>query len=500
MEVMHTPLKQQLDIIYRPHPLLPAADCQFKQQAWKHDQCVRDILLANNIDPHQLIVVILDDRLLTVDEWDTIYPIPGQVINVKAELGDGGGGGGSNVLQVVAMIALVVVAVLIQQYELVPAILGMEAATASAVAAGVLLVAGSAVISSVFAAQTPAMSMGASSGQYGQASPSYSLSGAQNRMRPYESMPVVMGTHRLVPDMATRPYTEYHGEDQYLYQVFHLGLSSLYLSDWKIGTNLISNYSDYSWCYQNAYGNINNFPNNVDSSAGAALEKSSGWIVRTTSPNTYRIGVDIEGSLYYANDKGAMDATSVQIRIQYRPTGAGYWIDPSYIYTTGNGFASGRYENYSVWVESGDYGYFEGDHIDGEGNSYYGWGYDWQDTSHWETRSRWVAGSGNTVIVTGNGQATRRSTLFFDVPAGTYDVRVIRDTDDSTDARLQNKTNWSTLRSYQTDDAAATGKYRGQNRQGIIIRASEQLNGAISQMSCTASANALYWSGYWQWG
>lgn len=501
MELMQKPLKEQLDIIYRPHPLLPAADCQYKQQAWKQGQTVREVLLANNVDPNQLIVIVLDDRLLTVAEWDTVYPQPGQIINVKAEVADGAGGGGSNPLQVVALIAVVAVAAMLAAPTggLSLQAAGWSAGWAAA-GAGAFAVAGSLIINAVFAAQTPAMSMADSSGQYGQASPTYSLSGAQNRMRPYESMAVVMGSHRLVPDLAAKPYVEYHGEDQYLYQIFHLGLSSLYLSDWRIGTNPISNYSEYSWQYQNQYGNLNNFPNNVDSTPGAALENSAGWIVRTTSANTYRIGVDIEGSLYYANDSGGLETTSVQIRIQYRPAGTGGWIDPTYILTTGNGFTSGRYEDYQIWVESGEYTYFDGLHTDSDGNSWHGWDYGWKDTSHYETRTHFVAGNGGMVIVSGNSQTTRRSTLLIDVPAGTYDVRVIRDTADSTDARLQNKTGWSTLRSYQIDNAAANGKYAGQNRQGIIIRASEQLNGAISQMSCMASAWALWWTGYsWTW-
>ena len=495
MEMMQTPIKQQLDIIYRPHPLLPAANCEYKQQAWKSGQTVREILLANDVDPHQLIVIVLDDRLLTVAEWDTVCPQPGQIINVKAEVADGGGGGGgSDPLQVV----LLVVVVIASAYTggLVGAAYGAAWGAAAAAAVGI---AGSMIVNSVFAAQTPAMSMGDTSGQYGQASPTYSLSGGQNRMRPYESMPVVMGSHRLIPDLAARPYVEYHGEDQYLYQIFHLGLSSMGLSDWKIGTNPISNYSNYGWSYQNQYGNIVGFPNNVDSAAGASLEKSSGWIVRTTSPNTYRIGIDIEGSLYYANDKGGLDSTSVQIRVQYKPTGSGNWIDPPYILTTGNGFASGHYESYTVYISTVT-SWFSGNTVTTEYNEPQ-YDEDGNLLTVPEQRTRFVTSNGNVVIVSGNSQTTRRSTLLIDVPTGTYDVRVIRDTDDSTDARLQNKTSWSTLRSYQADTAANSGLYAGQNRIGIIIKASEQLNGAISQMSCYATAFCRYWAANnWQWG
>ena len=494
MEMKQSPVKTQLDILWRPHPLLPAADCELRQQVWKPGQTIREVLLANGVDSHQPIIIILDDRLLTVEEWDTISPQPGQIINVKAEVeGGGGGGGGSNPLQVVAMIALVVVVVALQQYELIPALTTWQGAATAAV----IMAAGSAVINAVFAAQIPALNLGEMSGQYGQASPTYSLSGGQNRTRPYESMPVIMGVHRHIPDNATKPFTEYHGEDQYLYQIFHLGLSSADRSDWRIGTNPISNYTNWNWTYTDSAGRINAFPGNVDSTPGAALENSAGWIVRSTSADTYRIGIDIEGTLYYANNGGGLDATSVQLRVQYKPTNSPNWIDPATISISGVGMVSGHYENYSVWIESGDWGYFDGWHDDGEGGSWYGWGWGWVNTSHWETRTRYVTGSGNVVIISGASQAPRRATLFIDVPTGTYDVRVIRDTGDSTDARLQNKTNWSTLRSYQAD----RGDYTGQNRIGLTIKASEQLNGTVQQLSYFAEAYAYYWNGSsWVWG
>lgn len=483
MEVKQNIVKDQLDIIYRPHPILPAADCQYLAQEWKQGLTVRQVLVANGIDQHQPISIILDDRLLTVQEWDTVCPTPGQIINVKAEVegGGGGGGGGSNALQIVAMIAIVVIAVLTYQYELIPAAFGMSAATMSAIGASVIMVAGSMIVNSVFAAQMPAIDLGNTSGTSSNAntSPTYAISGGQNRQRPYESMPVIMGNHRIYFDLASRPFTEYHGEDQYLYQIFNRGLSSADYSTYKIGNNSINNYADWNWNYSDENGSVGAFPGNVDSAPGATLENSAGWIVRTTSVNTYRIGLDIEGTLFYANNAGGLDATSVQLRVQYRALGSSTWIDPSDIEISGAGFVDGYYYNYDVWVSSG---YWEWN----DEGSY------WVDTSHYETRTAFASGSGSTIIISGNSQAPRRATLFINPGAvGQYEVRIIRDTGDSTDSRLSNKTNWSTIRSYQKD----SGYYRGQDRIGLTIRASEQLNGVIQQLSAIGEARALYWNG-----
>lgn len=485
-------VKDQLDIIWRPHPVLPAADCKYYAHQWKQGTTVREILIANGIDQFQPISIIVDDRLLTVQEWDTVCPLPGQIINVKAEVtGGGGGGGGSNPLQIVAMVALVIVAAILAaptggaSLWLAGAI-GTSAATAGMIIGGVVMIAGSLVINAVFAAQTPSTDLSNASGTSSSmtTSPTYGISGGQNRQRQYEAMPVLMGNHILYFDLASKPFTEYHGEDQYLYQIFHRGLSTADFTDYKIGDNSINNYRDWTWNYADSDGRVGAFPGNVDAAPGSVLEQSAGWIVRTTSVDTYKIGLDIEGTLYYANNAGGMDNTSVQLRIQYRAVGSSTWIDPADIEVSGAGFVDGRYENYQEWVSSG---HEEWVWTNNESES----SYVWVDTSHYETRTRFVAG-GSTVIVSGSTQSPRRATLFI-TPAtvGQYEVRVIRDTADSTDARLSNKLSWSTLRSYQKDN----GYYKGQDRIGLTIRASEQLNGVIQQLSAVGSAKASYWDG-----
>ena len=487
-----------MDIIWHPHPILPAAQRKTLICEVLPGSTIREILANSGIDIHQPIVVILDDRLITVNEWDLICPKPGQMINVRACVSDGGGGGGgSNPVQMVALIA--VIALSVAAPYMAPTAWGTlvtSGAVTSVTMTGALLsagimIAGSMIVNSVFAASNAATdnSLNGASGQYSQGSPTYSLSGGSNRMRPYESMPVVMGTHRFFPDLAARPYVEYQGDDQFLHQIFHLGLSRCDFSDWKIGTNPITNYQDYTWSYANSFGKVSDFPGNVDSLAGADLVQSAGWITRTSSSNTYRLGIDLEGILYYANDRGGLDNTTVQVQIQYRLAGSSTWINPAVVTTQGAGFASGINENYDVWVESG---YWEAQYSSWDDWFGFGWGTDvWVDTSHWETRSRFKVGSNNIITISGASQTPRRATLFIDVPVGTYDVRVIRDTADSSNSRLQNKTSWSMLRSYQED----LSSYTGQNRIGLTIRASEQLNGTISQLSGVASAYAYYWNG-----
>jgi predicted phage tail protein len=477
MEVNQTPaeLKNALNLMWHPHPITPLADRQHISIPVEKGSTVRQILINSGLDTSQPIVISLDDKLLTVEEWDSVCPEYGQILNVQATVMDGGGGG-SDPLRIVLLIVVVIAAA--YTGGAVGALYGAAWGAAAGAAVGI---AGSLIVNAIVPARLASTDYSSSNGTASAASPTYSLSGGTNQNRLYQPMPVVMGSHKYFPDNAARPYTEYQGTDQFLYQVYNLGPSRMSLSNWQIGTTPIESYTNWSWRYPLQDGKIYDFPGNVDSIAGANLTKAAGWISRTTSENTYRVGIDVEGILYYANDAGGLDNTSVQLRVEYRPHGSSIWLAPSNIVTQGSGFASGHYSTYNVSVEVGGY-------YDEEGNYY----------PFYETQSRtdFVTG-GNAVIVSGNSQTAKRATLFFDVPVGQYDVRVIRDTDDSTNSRLQNNTGWSTMRSYQIDN----GNYAGQNRRGLVIKASEQLNGVIQQLSVSASAQAYYYNGYaWVYG
>lgn len=102
-----SPNKASLCITYHPHPILPAAGRRIERRDWLPGQTVREVLRIHGIDPHVEIVIGLNDRLLSVDEWDTICPVDGDLINVQAAVS---GGGDSNPLAVIASIALTIAA------------------------------------------------------------------------------------------------------------------------------------------------------------------------------------------------------------------------------------------------------------------------------------------------------------------------------------------------------------------------------------------------------
>lgn len=72
----------------------------------------------------------------------------------------------------------------------------------------------------------------------------YNIQGWRNRARPGEAVPYVSGRIRMAPDFAARGYTEVVGKDQYVRALFCFGYGPLNLSDLRIGSTPIEEFSD----------------------------------------------------------------------------------------------------------------------------------------------------------------------------------------------------------------------------------------------------------------
>lgn len=521
----------EVSVVHHPHPVIPSAGQQQRMHAWKAGETVRELLLRHGYDAHQEIVILLNDRLLTVEEWDTVCPQPSDIINVKAAVSGGGGNGGSNPLQVVLTIVVMVVA-----WYYAPVLFGYGAGAAGYTAAGaagmgayvsitaaVLTVAGNALVSTMFAPSGRGLSSANGLENAGRDTPNYSLSGGSNRLRPYEPLPVVMGKHRLFPDYGAKPYTEFIGEDQYLYQIFNFGLSAPALTDFRIGNTPLSSYADVTMKWSGPDGSLPGFPGNVDTIGGAQLLRGSGWIVRTTSIDTYRIAVDVEGVAYYSGDTGLLPC-SVVVEAWYAPAGSDQWKPMAsrtvVSYTTHYWSLQANGQQFSFAYD----GHYEGEFelVTNTGGWWSGEGYyqqpqdvyaTWSLVSFAEAEQRgWLhpdpipsySTSYTLLINHGASQKSQRRSIVADVPVGQYDVRVRLVSASSSkgeigdsDSRGGYNYTWSAMRSYQEDKA----NYVGQTRLGLIIRASGQLNGTLQTLSALASASCLYYDGTaWAFG
>ena len=174
-------MEMSVQTIYQPHPLT-AQGRQNLGVLWEEGRTLREHLIAAGIDLHREVVIFHNSRLLTVSEWDIVCPVPGDFIHVETVVS--GGDDGSNPIATILSIAVMVFAPYVA-----PELIGINGAAAMGstmtgiVSAGItaaISIAGNMIISALF---KPSQASSAKSADT--TSPTYSLSGGSNRMRPY---------------------------------------------------------------------------------------------------------------------------------------------------------------------------------------------------------------------------------------------------------------------------------------------------------------------------
>jgi hypothetical protein len=235
-----------------------------------------------------------------------------------------GGGGGSNPLKIILAITISIMA-----GPAAIALLGPVAATTamggltllgSAVAAGITF-AGNALVNALIRDPAPSLS-GRSISAIQAASPTYNISGQGNQARIGQSIPVLYGRNMIYMDFAAQPYTEYSGNEQFLYQLFVIGqgeydVEQLRLEDTVIENNVIQDGQihlatgsfeeiEYQICYNQ---NITLFPQNVSNSVEVAGQESNS-VSGTYSQTTTVITVTKTGHGYLATEPVYLNFTT----------------------------------------------------------------------------------------------------------------------------------------------------------------------------------------------
>lgn len=308
-----------------------------------------------------------------------------------------------------------------------------------------------------------------------QGPPTYSLQGGRNRARPYESMCLVLGETKCIPDYAAQPYTWFQGADQYMAATFHAGINCASVSQIKLGQTTLSDYADVRILKDGfTTGNTDTplfKPTNVDTSGGNLLDAPSGpgdWTMRTTSPNTVRIDLDIEASLYAVNSSGKLGERVLHLEAEYRAAGSSdRWLTlyktPPYEVTVEGHFEYSPTDGNEVWVEP--------------------------YTDIYTPVDIELKSSSTTPV---------RLTAVVDLPEEEapankqYEVRMRKVTANTKSKNGSNVVYWQTLKSYQEQ----TTNYEQLPRVQVVIRASGQLNGSLDELSWIARSEPLeLWDG-----
>ena len=383
-------------------------------------------ILKPLVNPDDEVVALVDGRLVRKQMWPVTLVSEGQVVQARV-IARGGDGAGKDVRSTLLQIAILAAATVA-----LPAT-GLSGA-GLLIARGVTQVGGMLLANALFPPRLP---------DDEQPAQQFSLSGGVNRARPNEPLTLVLGQHRVYPDLVAAPYLEF-GEDgdQYLNQIFDFGLGDLRVTERKIGETRLDLGSFVGVETQEDVDSVTLVSGNVDTIQGADLTElllpprlpGNAPVLRTTPGDVVKIAFDV-GLSHYFSAKGKLVGLPVQIRFEWRLAGS---------------------------------------------------------TASWTQRSVGVS--------TPNGPDARsaiRRSFSYDVPEGQYDTRVTLRSQveaDTKDRKYTLVANLVAIRTYQTEVA----DFEGRHPLAVRIKASGQLYGRLDKLNAFVQQLIPVWNGT-QW-
>ena len=293
------------------------------------------------------IAVFVNGAPVPRESWQVFVIEPNDIISARVIMTDGDGG--SNPIAVVLSIAILVAAPF-----LAASILGTTAALVQGTIAGAALTAGIGfvgllVINALFPPRLPDIK------KAGQLPRQYSISGGANRARPYEPLLLLLGSHKLFPDLAAKEYTEYDSEgDQFLFQLFDFGIGNLDVGTLKIGA---TDLSDYASVMTEAGANQSLVYGDVDTVAGGEFDADNlVAISRTLGAMTTQIGFDVISQYFNVSDSD-LDGLTIIFNLEYKLVTETAWTSQNVSIDTPDG-AEARIPKrgtYTYEVDSGSY-------------------------------------------------------------------------------------------------------------------------------------------------
>lgn len=214
------------------------------------------------------VIALLNGRPLLRAGWRRRLRSGDQLVFCVLPRG-GGGRGGSNPLRALLSIALAVFApwaatALGGAFVTATGSLTMMGQLASV---GIMMV-GQAAINALLPMPKP--------GQMPSPSPTYSLAAQGNTARIEQAIPVQYGRLLAWPDFAAQPYTEYAGNEQYLYQLLCLGVGEFDIEQIRIEDTPVSAFSEVSYEVIQPGGQVTLFPTNVITSVEVSGQELTG--------------------------------------------------------------------------------------------------------------------------------------------------------------------------------------------------------------------------------
>lgn len=294
---------------WHPNAVQPAEGRVLSYAPPEEDECVASYLDRMGWDaaidaPSK---VYLNDRLLTREEWLSTSFTQEDRLHAHAALA----GDDSDLGRIILTIAVLVLAA--QTGGLAAAAYGPAA---GGLASAAVSIGGMMLINAIAPLPT-------NEDKSQKDDPTYSVSGGSNSVRPFDSLLLICGAHRVYPDIDEKPLTWYEGEDQFLSQTFNFGIGKLRFNAPRIGETALESMTITSH-------DLKTDVTNVDSEPGNILKFSTGWVLRSGPVDTVEISLDVGGVLVAYDEEGTPVNQFVEFAVEKSPYGAATWTSVSF--------------------------------------------------------------------------------------------------------------------------------------------------------------------------
>ena len=357
-------IKEKALLDFLPHPITT----QGRYTALVPKDTTLDRVLGEVVSYPGHVICSVDGAIIPHKDWAKTYVRGGQLIQARPR--PLGGADGSNPIAAVLTIA-VLIAAPYAAAALLPAAAGaglVAGATAVIGTGGIILV------NSLFPPRMPAAQSG------GQGQRQFSLTGGGNRARPNEPFLLVLGSHRVFPDIVARDYTEFTDavrsvaggsvqwtnapdddneegayipegyreppqsvffnssgvkryNQQTLYRLFDFGVGNLDIAEIKVGQTPLTSFQDVETELTQP---ITLVDGNVDTIPGATFEPNV-TIERETAGETTKIVFHVISQNFRVDDDGNILPGGNAFTLEYRTVGSSTWTERTVSLTAGTG-------------------------------------------------------------------------------------------------------------------------------------------------------------------
>jgi hypothetical protein len=323
-------MNKQLSIYASPLPFSNKRVPVIAYEGSNIRQIIGEILPPGKYGDSIDAIVQINGETVPKMAWDFVKPKAGTLTNIRIIPQNGGGSGGKNPLVTILSIAVLIAApyagaALAMGSVGFAGITFASVATLSTIFTAGLGVVGMLLINALAPPPKPS-NLGLTSDPT--ESPTQFIEGASNQLNPYGVVPVVLGTNRIFPPQAAKPFTESQDDAQYSRQLFTWGFGDkIVISELKIGETDISEFTDIELEHR-LDGDLDDttalYSNDVNQdNYNVLLQEVDGYTTRTTSVDVDEAIVDITfpQGLTQFNDSGNKVLDTVKLELQYALSG-----------------------------------------------------------------------------------------------------------------------------------------------------------------------------------